>query len=238
MAETEDWEATDRFLEGLLLPPDPALDAALRDSEAAGLPSIQVSPLQGQGLYVLALASGARRVLEIGTLGGYSTICLARALPPGGRLISLELNPRHAEVARANLQRAGLDQRVEVRIGPALDLLAALLTEHAAPFDLAFIDADKPNVVGYFDRARRLVRPGGLIIVDNVVRRGEIRDPESPDPNVQATRQLLLHLAEDRSDRATVLQTVGRKGHDGWAIVVVGESGQEGTTPSKGTPSG
>ena len=164
------WTAVDGYIENLFLPQDPALTAALADSAAAGLPEIAVSPPQGKLLTVLARAIGARRILEIGTLGGYSAICLARALPAGGRLVTLELNPTHAAVARANVARAGLAERVEVRVGPAVESLAHLAAEGGPPFDLIFIDADKPSYVAYLEGSLPLARPGALIIADNVVR--------------------------------------------------------------------
>src|SRR5687768_2229674 len=177
----EKWAAVDRYSTDLLIRPDPALDEALAASVAAGLPSINVAPSQGKLLHLVALIQGARTILEIGTLGGYSTIWLARALPPGGRLISLELERKHAEVAQANLARAGLAQAVEIRLGRALDSLPALV--HEDPFDLVFIDADKVNISAYFEWSLRLTRPGSVIIVDNVVRKGAVLDAHSSDPN-------------------------------------------------------
>ncbi len=214
------WNKVDERLVKVL-PADPALREALAESERAGLPNVQVSRLQGMFLHILALASGARRVLEVGTLGGYSTIWLGRALPEGGRLLSLELEPKHAEIARANLERTGLKDRVEVRVGPALASLSRLEAEGAGPFDLTFIDADKPNNLAYFEAALRLSRPGSLIVVDNMVRRGEILDAESTDPRVVGSRQLLKHLENEPRVVATVIQTVGEKGHDGFALARV-----------------
>jgi predicted O-methyltransferase YrrM len=197
------------------------LEAALEASAAAGLPSINVSPVQGKFLHLLVLATGARRILEIGTLGGYSTLWLARALPVGGRLVSLELQPRHAEVARANLDRAGVSERVEIRVGPAAESLAQLQAEGAGPFDLIFIDADKPSNPAYLGWALKLARRGTLIVVDNVVRKGKIVDPASADPDVQGTRALFELLAEEPRLSSTAIQTVGSKGYDGFAMAVV-----------------
>jgi predicted O-methyltransferase YrrM len=215
------WTAVDRYLDGLLVPADPALRAAIEESAAAGLPAIQVSPGQGRLLELLARARDARAILEIGTLGGYSAICLARGLAPGGRLITLEADPKHAEVARANLTRAGLAERVEIRLGPALDTLPRIAAEGRGPFDLVFIDADKPSNVDYFDWALRLTRRGSFIIVDNVVREGAVADRSSADPDVLGTRRVLEKMAAERRVCATAIQTVGRKGYDGFAIAIV-----------------
>jgi predicted O-methyltransferase YrrM len=216
------WSEVDDYLNRLYVPEDPVLEAALAASAEAGLPDIQVTPTQGRLLGVLALALGARRILEVGTLGGYSTICLARALPPGGWLVTLELEPRHAEVARANLARAGFGQDVaEVRVGPALDLLPALAAEGGAPFDLVFLDADKPNTPAYFDWAIRLARPGTLIIADNVIRHGEVVDPHSEDERVQGMRRFHAQAGADPRVAATTIQTVGSKGYDGLTLAVV-----------------
>src|SRR5918999_944873 len=215
------WTAVDGYLGDLLAPPDPALEAALTASAAAGLPAINVSPVQGKLLHLLARAIGARNVLEIGTLGGYSTIWLARALPDGGRVISLEADARHAEVARANIARAGLETRVEVQLGMALDLLPGLAAESAEPFDFVFIDADKPNNAAYFDWALKLSRPGSIIVVDNVVREGEVIDTASDSPTVQGVRRFLERLAAEPRVSATAIQTVGAKGYDGFAIALV-----------------
>jgi predicted O-methyltransferase YrrM len=214
------WTAVDRYFGDLLAPDDPALEEALANSAAAGLPAINVAPSQGKLLHLLALAIGARNILEIGTLGGYSTIWLARALPDGGRVISLEADARHAEVARANIARAGLESRVEVRLGMALDLLPGL-AERAEPFDLVFIDADKPNNAAYFDWALKLSRPGSIIVVDNVVRAGEVIDATSDSPTVQGVRRFLERLADEPRVSATAIQTVGTKGYDGFAIALV-----------------
>lgn len=217
----EQWSAVDRYLTDLLVPADAALDAALEASAAADLPAINVAPNQGKLLHLLARIQGARTILEIGTLGGYSTIWLARALPPGGRLITLESNPKHAEVARANLHRAGLADVVDVRLGRALETLPALAAEGRGPFDLIFIDADKPSNPDYFVWALKLSRRGSVIVVDNVVRKGAVADPESADPNVQGARRLAELLAVEPRVSATAIQTVGSKGYDGFAIALV-----------------
>lgn len=215
----EIWKAVDRYIGDTLVPSDPALDAALAASESAGLPAIQVAPNQGQLLHLLARIGNARRILEIGTLGGYSTICLARALPPDGRLITLEYEPRHAEVARANIAGAGLADLVEVRVGPALETLPKLTGED--PFDLVFLDADKDNNDRYFEWALRLSRPGTTIVVDNIIRQGKVIDANSEDPLVQGSRRLFDLIAAEPRVTATAIQTVGRKGHDGLIIAIV-----------------
>ncbi|GAA3161718.1 MULTISPECIES: O-methyltransferase [Streptomyces] len=215
------WNAVESYLAPLLAPHDDALDAALRASDAAGLPQIAVSPTEGKLLHLLAQTQGARRILELGTLGGYSTIWLGRALPADGRLISLEADTAHAEVARANLDRAGLSAVAEVRVGPALDSLAALAADGAEPFDLVFIDADKPNNPHYLEWALRLTRPGSLIICDNVVRDGKIADAAGAEPAIQGTRRCLEMMAEDPRLSATAIQTVGSKGYDGFALARV-----------------
>jgi predicted O-methyltransferase YrrM len=217
----EQWTAVDRYLTDLLAPPDPALDAALRTSAAAGLPAINVSPNQGKLLHLLARAQGAREILEVGTLGGYSTIWLARALPPGGRLVTLEADPGHAEVARANIASAGLDGVVQLRLGRALDTLPRLAAEGRGPFDLVFIDADKPSTPEYFAWALKLTRRGSVIITDNVVRKGAVADQASDDPNVQGMRRFLELLAAEPRVSATAIQTVGGKGYDGFALALV-----------------
>jgi predicted O-methyltransferase YrrM len=217
----ERWRAVDEYVAGLLAPPDEALDAALRASQEAGLPAIQVSPPQGKLLQVLALTLGARAVLELGTLGGYSTIWLGRALPADGRLITLESSPEHAEVARQSIARAGLAEIVELRIGAALDTLALLEAEGAGPFDLVFIDADKVNTPRYFAWALGHVRGGGLIIADNVVRSGALADADSEDPAIQAQRHFHQMLATEPRVSATTIQTVGGKGYDGFTIALV-----------------
>jgi predicted O-methyltransferase YrrM len=215
------WTAVDHYLGDLLAPDDPALEAALGVSAAAGLPAINVSPVQGKLLYLLARAIGARNILEIGTLGGYSTIWLARALPDGGRLISLEADTRHAEVARANIARAGLQASVKVRLGMALDTLPTLAAERGEPFDVVFIDADKPNNEAYFDWALKLSRPGSIIVVDNVVRNGDVIAADSDSSTVQGVRHVLERLADEPRVIATAIQTVGTKGYDGFAIALV-----------------
>lgn len=217
------WDRVDGYLTDLLVGEDPALDAALAASDAAGLPQIAVAPTHGKMLHLLARIRGARTILEIGTLGGYSTIWLARALPADGRLISLEAEEKHAELARANLARAGLDDRVEVRVGPALDSLAVLDHQGAGPFDLVFIDADKPNNPGYFHWAMKLTRPGSVIIVDNVVRDGQVADAGSKDPAVVGTRELGRLVAEEPRVSATMVQTVSNKGYDGFALILVND---------------
>ena len=215
------WTAVDRYITALLVPPDPTLDAALQASAAAGLPAIQVSPNQGKLLYLLARLQQARAILEIGALGGYSTIWLARALSPGGRLITLEADPKHAKVAQANIAQAGLADVVELRLGRALDTLPQLAAEGYGPFDLIFIDADKPNNPAYFAWALKLSRQGSLIIVDNVVREGAVIDAASNDPSVQGTRRLNELLATEPRITATAIQTVGSKGYDGFALALV-----------------
>ncbi len=214
------WLAVDRYFADQLLPQDAALDAALAASAAAGLPAIQVSALQGKLLQLMAMLMGARNILEVGTLGGYSAIWLARALPPGGRLVTLEIDPNHARVALANLAHAGLADRVELRLGPAADSLAQLVEQGAGPFDLVFIDADKPGNTGYFDRALELSRPGTAIVIDNVVRNGAVLDPHG-DANVAGARRVIERLAGHRRVTATVIQTVGAKGYDGFALARV-----------------
>ena len=215
------WTAVDAVFNQALLADDPILTAALASSRAAGLPAIAVAPNQGKMLHLMARMVGARRILEVGTLGGYSTIWLARALPADGRLVSLEIDPAHAAVARANLAQAGLADRAEVRVGPALDNLPILAAEGGAPFDLVFIDADKPNNLGYFDWALKLTRPGGLIVVDNVARGGAVADPDSQDPNVLGVRRLLDRIAAEPRVSATAVQTVGDKGYDGFLMALV-----------------
>jgi predicted O-methyltransferase YrrM len=227
MSETQ-WGAVDRYIAETLIGRDPALDAAVEASDAAGLPQIAVAPNQGKLLHILALVRGARRILEIGTLGGYSTIWLARALPPGGRLVTLEADPAHARVARANIDRAGLGADVEVRLGPALETLPRLAAEGAGPFDLTFIDADKPNIPRYFEWALELAAPGGLIIIDNVVRDGAIADAESMDASVVGVRRLHEMIGASRSVTATTIQTCGVKGYDGFTIALVGHGNDRG----------
>jgi predicted O-methyltransferase YrrM len=218
---TEIWTNVDRYITDKLVPPDPALDAALATSEEAGLPAIAVAPPQGKLLHMLAKMTGAKSVLEIGTLGGYSAIWLARALPAGGRLITLEADSRHAEIATRNIAQAGLSKVVELRVGPALESLPQLAAENAGPFDLIFIDADKPNTVSYFDAALSLSRKGTLIIVDNVVRDGAVADARTLDASVKGMRRFFDRLAAEPRVEATALQTVSSKGYDGFAIAVV-----------------
>jgi predicted O-methyltransferase YrrM len=215
------WSAVDEYAGNVLVPPDAALEAVLQSTVAAGLPQINVSPPQGKLLQLMARVRGARRILEIGTLAGYSTIWLARALPQDGRLVTLEAESKHADVARANIARAGLAARVEVRVGPALDTLPRLAAENIGPFDLVFIDADKPNTPAYFTWALKLTRPGSVIIVDNVVREGAVADAESEDESVRAMRQLMEMMAAEPRVAATVIQTVGSKGYDGFAFALV-----------------
>ena len=215
------WTAVDRYLVESLIPGDPALEDALRANVEAGLPSIDVAPNQGKLLHLLARIQGAKRILEIGTLGGYSTIWLARALPSDGTLVTLEAEAKHAEVARDNIARAGLSSLVEVRLGPAMESLAQLDREGASPFDFIFIDADKPNNPGYLEWALRLSRPGTVIVVDNVIRNGAIINAEDPDPAIQGTRRFFAMFAGDPRLDATALQTVGSKGYDGFTLAVV-----------------
>jgi caffeoyl-CoA O-methyltransferase len=213
----------DGYLDGLFGPPDPVLRAALDRAEAAGLPAIQVSATHGRLLHVLALARGARSILEIGTLAGYSTIWLARALPEDGHLVSIEHEPRHAEVARTNLASAGLADRTEVRVGPAIDVLADLERTGEGPFDLVFIDADKPPYADYLEAAVRLSRPGTLIVADNVVRRGRVLDADSGDDAVEGLRRFNAAVARDPRLTSALVQTIGAKNHDGLAFAVVGD---------------
>ena len=217
----EQWTAVDRYLNNLLVPSDPMLEAALEASSEAGLPPVNVAPNQGKLLNLLVLASGARTVLEIGTLGGYSTIWLARALPSSGRLVTLETDPRHAAVARENIAGAGLSEIVEILVGPAAESLPKLKAQHRPPFDLVFIDADKPATAEYFAWSLEMTHVGSLIVVDNVVRRGQVADPGSDDQNVQGMRRFLDRLAGEPRVSATALQTVGVKGYDGFLLAVV-----------------
>ena len=217
----EQWTAIDDYLNNLFIPPDLALDAALEASTEAGLPPISVAPNQGKLLMLLARMRGARNILEIGTLGGYSTIWLARALPPAGRLVTLEYDPKHAEVARRNLERAGLAAVVDLREGAALATLPVLATEGLAPFDFIFIDADKPGYPDYLVWALRLSGRGTVIVADNVVRKGAVIEADNKDPNVQGARSFNALLAAEPRVSATVIQTVGSKGHDGLAIALV-----------------
>jgi predicted O-methyltransferase YrrM len=219
--DSEKWAAVDNYISDLLAPPDEALTAALAASEAAKLPPINVTANQGKLLHLFARMIGAKKILEIGTLGGYSTIWMARALPPGGKLTTIEFDPKHADVARSNFQRAGLSQAVDLRQGRALDILPKLESETAGPFDLIFIDADKPSNPDYFTWALKLSHIGSVIIVDNVVRNGRIIEPDNPDAAVQGTRKFYEMLSKESRVTATAIQTVGSKGYDGFAIATV-----------------
>jgi predicted O-methyltransferase YrrM len=215
------WDDVDRYINELLLPPDEALSAAIEASDAAGLPSINVSPTEVKLLHLLARAQGARSILEIGTLGGYSTIWLARALPRGGRLITLEYEPKHADVALANIERAGLSEVVELRLGRAQETLPQLAAEGRGPFDFIFIDADKPSYAEYLAWSVKLSRPGTMIIADNVIRKGAVADPSSSDAPAQGIRRFNEALAAEPRVSATEIQTVGSKGYDGLAVILV-----------------
>ena len=217
----EQWTVVERYLTDALVQPDPALAAALDANREAGLPPIDVPPNEGKLLHIWALMIGARNILEIGTLGGYSTIWLARALPPAGRLITLEADPKHAEIAQTNFARAGLADIVELRLGPALDTLPKLAAEGRGPFDLIFIDADKPNNPQYFSWALKLSRRGSLIIIDNVVRKGAVVDATSDDASVQGVRRMNELIAAEPRVIATAIQTVSSKGYDGFAVALV-----------------
>ncbi len=234
----ERWAAVDRYITELLVPEDPGLDAALRASDAAGLPPIAVTPNQGKLLELIARVQGARTILELGTLGGYSTIWLARALPAGGRLVTLEAEPRYAELARENIARAGFGEIVELRVGPALATLPELVAEGSGPFDLIFIDADKGNYPGYFEWSLKLSRPGTVIIGDNVVRDGAILDPDADDPSggnetIKGVRRFYELLAAVLGLAATAIQTVGGKGYDGFALAIVETRRRGDSRPSK-----
>jgi len=216
------WNQVDAYFSATLVPSDDALDAALAASDAAGLPAINVAPNQGKLLQLLATIRGARRILEVGTLGGYSTIWLARALPPGGTLVTLELNPEHAKVATQNIARAGFAEVVTVVVGSAKDSLARLIDASEAPFDFIFIDADKDNNPVYLDAALKLSRPGTVIVVDNVVRGGRVADPDNREPDVVGVRDGFARLAAAPNLTTTAVQTVGQKGWDGFSISIVG----------------
>jgi predicted O-methyltransferase YrrM len=220
MAENR-WTEVDRYFSERLLPNDPILESALETSAAAGLPAISVSPNQGRLLQMLVQIVAARSVLEIGTLGGYSTIWLARGMRANGRLVTLEVDPKHAEVAQLNISRAGLQDLVELRVGNALETLPHLSAERRGPFDLIFIDADKQSIPAYFEWALKLSRPGTVIVVDNVVRDGAVIDPDSTDQSVQGVRRFVELLGADSRAAGTAIQTVGIKGYDGFAIVLV-----------------
>jgi caffeoyl-CoA O-methyltransferase len=220
MTQTQ-WTAVDNYINDLLVPSDSALDATIQSTIDADLPQINVAPNQGKLLQILAQIQGARRILELGTLAGYSSIWLARALPADGKLITLEANLKHAEVARENIDRAGLANIVEIRIGVALDTLPQLAIEGQAPFDFVFIDADKANIPDYFTWALKLTRRGSVIIVDNVIRKGAVIDADSSDENIQGVRKFNTLLAAEPRVKATTIQTVGSKGYDGLAIALV-----------------
>lgn len=220
MTQTQ-WTAVDEYINSLLVPSDSALDATIQSTIDAELPQINVAPNQGKLLHILAQIRGATRILELGTLAGYSTIWLARALPADGKLITLEANPKHAEVARENIDRAGLSHVVEIRVGAALDTLPQLAAEGQPPFDLVFIDADKVNIPDYFTWSLKLTRKGSVIIVDNVVRKGAVIDADSTDENIQGVRKFNTLLAAEPRVKATTIQTVGSKGYDGLAIALV-----------------
>jgi predicted O-methyltransferase YrrM len=217
----EQWTSVDRYIAELLLPSDLVMEGALAASAAAGLPAINVSPTQGKLLHLLARMQSARAILEIGTLGGYSTIWLARALPAGGRLVTLEVDPKHAEVARVNFAHANLADVIELRLGRALDTLPQLAAEDRDPFDLIFIDADKAGTADYFAWALKLARRGSVIIVDNVIRNGAVTDAGSTDASVQGIRRFNERLACEPRIEATTIQTVGSKGYDGFTLVFV-----------------
>jgi predicted O-methyltransferase YrrM len=218
----QQWTAVDGYLNEVLVGEDPALTAALATSAKAGLPEIAVSPSQGKLLHLFAASIGARRVLEIGSLGGYSAIWMGRALPADGRLISLEISPAHAAVARANLHEAGLEKVAEVRTGRAVDSLAELVDDRAEPFDLVFIDADKPTIPEYLEWSVKLTHPGSLIIVDNVIRGGQVADADSDDPSVLGVRRMHELVAAHPKLEATAVQTVGARGYDGFTLIRVG----------------
>jgi predicted O-methyltransferase YrrM len=217
----EVWAAVDRYFGELLAPEDKALSASMEANREAGLPSIDVPALLGKFLELMVRISGARRVLEIGTLGGYSTIWLARALPAGGKVVTLEIDPHHADIARANLKTAGVLERVEVRLGPASETLRAMHESGDAPFDVVFIDADKKSLPEYVDWSLKLSRPGSVIIADNVVRDGRVLDAESTDPDIQGVRRMTEMIASHPRLSATAIPTVGARGYDGFAVAVV-----------------
>lgn len=215
------WASVDDYIVEALFDADPALDAVLAANHDHGLPAIDVSPAQGKLLSLLARMQGAKKVLEIGTLGGYSTIWMARALPVDGKVVTLELDPHHASVARSNFERAGVSDRVELRVGPALQSLAALGAENAGPFDFIFIDADKPNNPHYLSWAMRLSRPGTVILCDNVIRDGAVVNEDGRDANVEGARAAFSFIGGDKRLEGTAIQTVGAKGYDGFAIAIV-----------------
>jgi len=217
----EHWTAVDHYVADLLISPDPVLEAALQTCTEAGLPPISVAPNQGKLLQLLVKMQGARNILEIGTLGGYSTIWLARALPADGHLVTLEAEPLHARIARKNIARAGLEKKVEIRSGQALDILKQLVAEKHGPFDFIFIDADKESYADYFSWSLKLSRRGTCIIADNVVRNGAVIDPAHADPRVQGVRRFNELLAAEPRVTATTIQTVGGKGYDGFTLAIV-----------------
>jgi predicted O-methyltransferase YrrM len=218
---TKQWTDVDAYFGERLLPKDKVLPEVLAASRAAGLPEINVAPNQGMLLHILAKAVGARRILEVGTLGGYSSIWMARALPKGGRLVTLEVDAKHAEVAKANFKKAGLADVIELRLGRGIDLLPKLAAEKGAPFDLVFNDADKPSNADYFDWALKLTQPGSIIVVDNVVRGGAVADRNSRDDSVKGVHRLVERIAGEKRVTTTAIQTVGDKGYDGFTISVV-----------------
>jgi predicted O-methyltransferase YrrM len=215
------WTSVDDYINSITVGTDAALDAAAASAAAAKLPPISVTPAHGKLLHLMVRAQGATRILEVGTLAGYSTIWLARAVPPGGRVITLEANATHADIARANVERAGLSGRIEIRLGNALDTLPQLAAEKHPPFDFTFIDADRPNLADYFDWAVRLSHPGSVIVVDNVVRKGAVIDASSDDPNIKGVRRFNDRLKDDTRVSATMVQTVSAKGYDGFAMALV-----------------
>ena len=215
------WTEVDGYFAERLAPNDAALDSALADSEAAGLPAISVTPTQGKFLQLLVRIRNAQRILEIGTLGGYSTIWMGRALPPGGTIVTLEIDPKHGDVARGNIERAGLRRQVEIRVAPAAESLAQMKQDHVAPFDLVFIDADKASTAAYYDASVELSRPGSLIVIDNVARQGKVIEADTDDANVQGIRRAVDRIAGDPRVSATAIQTVSSKGYDGFILAVV-----------------
>ena len=217
----EVWEAVDKFLDKMMIPHDSALEDALAAAAAAKLPAIQVSSVQGKFLQLLARILGARNVLEIGTLGGYSTLWMARALPEGGRIITLEADPKHADVAKKNFARAGVESKVELRLGKALDTLPQVAADGLGPFDLFFIDANKSNMPEYFEWSLKLARQGSVIIADNVVREGAVLDAKSKDADIQGIRRFLEMVGKEKRVSGTALQTVSTKSYDGFALVLV-----------------
>jgi predicted O-methyltransferase YrrM len=223
MAGLAEWTAVDDYIDAHLLGEDAVLDAALATNAAAGLPQIDVSPAQGKMLHLFARMADARRILEIGTLGGYSTIALARSVREGGCVVSLELDPNHARVARENIARAGVSDRVDIRVGAALDTLRSMTAFGEAPFDLIFIDADKENNAAYLRCALALSRPGTTIVVDNVIREGQVLDAASKDPRIHGVRSMFDLIADEPRLSATAVQTVGMKGWDGFVLAVVGQ---------------